>query len=93
MQFAVIARDGPNALDKRMLHRPAHLGGIQNLVAAGKWLDGGAMLGGDGGMIGSIVFYEVADRAELDVLLANEIFVQKGVWIDLEIVPFRRTKL
>ncbi len=92
MQFAVIARDNPNSLEKRMSHRPAHLEGIKALQASGRLLDAGAMLGDDGTMIGSIVTYDVVDRNELDALLRAEIFVSAGVWGDLEIIPIRRAQ-
>ena len=90
MQFTIIARDGASALDKRMANRPEHLAGITALKASGHLVDAGAMLGDDGGMIGSIVTYEVTDRAELDALLRKEIFVTAGVWRDIEIIPIRR---
>lgn len=93
MQFAVIARDNPDSLEKRMANRPVHLEGIKALKAAGQLLDAGAMLGEDGGMIGSIVTYEVPDRAALDAILRAEIFVSAGVWGDLEIVAFRRAQI
>ncbi len=93
MQFAVIARDNADVLDKRMANRPVHLAGIKALKASGHLIDAGAMLGHDGGMIGSIVTYEVADRAALDALLRVEIFVTAGVWVDIEIVPIRRAAI
>ncbi len=93
MQFTIIARDNANALDRRMANRPAHLAGITALKASGQLVDAGAMLGEDGGMIGSIVTYEVADRAALDALLRVEIFVTAGVWGDIEIIPIRRAAI
>ncbi len=93
MQFTIIARDNANALDRRMANRPAHLAGITALKASGQLVDAGAMLGDDGGMIGSIVTYEVADRAALDALLRVEIFVTAGVWGDIEIIPIRRAAI
>lgn len=93
MQFTVIARDHANILERRMANRPEHLAGIMALKAAGQLVDAGAMLGDDGGMIGSIVTYEVVDRAELDNLLRAEIFVTAGVWGDIEIIPVRRAAI
>ncbi len=93
MQFTVIARDHPDSLEKRMASRPVHLEGIKALKAVGQLLDAGAMLGEDGGMIGSVVTYEVADRAGLDAILRAEIFVSAGVWGDLEIIPIRRAQI
>lgn len=92
MQFTVIARDNTEegTLERRLANRDQHLERIHALKADGTIIDGGAMLDAAGRMVGSIVLYEVADRAALDALIASEIYYQQGVWKDLEILPFRR---
>ena len=90
MQFALICRDGPDALDRRLAVRDAHLAGVHALKRDGRILDGGALLDDAGRMIGSVVLCDFADRAALDAWLATEPFVLAQVWQDIEIVPFRQ---
>ncbi|QDL92779.1 hypothetical protein FDP22_13880 [Paroceanicella profunda] len=92
MQFTVIARDdtAPGTLDRRMAHRPEHLEGLFAGKKDGSIIDGGAIIGEDGNMAGSVMLYEAEDRAALDALLAAEVFYREKVWKDIEIIPIRR---
>ncbi|MCJ7449961.1 MAG: YciI family protein [Bacteroidales bacterium] len=91
MQFILIAYDGtePGALDRRMRSRPEHLEKISNVKKAGEFLFGGAILSDAGQMIGSVILYDVPDRAALDELLKNEPYIYNKVWEKIEIRPFR----
>ncbi len=95
MQFILIAYDetDPGAFDRRMKSRPEHLEKISKVKKAGKFLCGGAILNDKGSMIGSMILYEVEDRAELDKLLENEPYIYNKVWKNIEIRPFRLAKL
>jgi uncharacterized protein YciI len=44
-------------------------------------------------MIGSMILYEVPDRAFLDNLLKNEPYIYNKVWEKIEIKPFRLAKI
>lgn len=92
MQFTVIARDSTSegTLERRLANRDQHLKRIHELKADGVIIDGGAILDADGKMIGSVVLYDVPDRAALDAVIADEIYYQQGVWKDLDVLPFRR---
>lgn len=90
MQFALICRDGPDTLDRRMAARGEHLAGVHRLRRAGVILDGGAILDDAGRMVGSVVLCDFADRAALDAWLATEPFVRDGVWQQIEVLAFRR---
>jgi uncharacterized protein YciI len=91
MQFLVIARDGrdEDALERRMRTRPAHLEGIEPLVASGNVLVGAAILSGSGDMVGSMLLVEFPDRADVDAWLARDPYVTDEVWHEIEVHPFR----
>lgn len=95
MQFLLIAYDGtgPDAYDRRMESRPEHLEKIAAVKKAGEFVCGGAILNDDGRMIGSMILYEVPDRAALDERLKNEPYIYNKVWGKIEIHPFRMAKI
>jgi uncharacterized protein YciI len=95
MQFLLIAYDGTDskALDRRMKSRPEHLEKIAVVKKAGEFLCGGAILNDSGKMIGSMILYEVPDRATLDELLKKEPYIYNKVWEKIEIRPFRMAKI
>ncbi len=95
MQFILIAYDGTDAraLDRRMKSRPEHLGKIALVKKAGQFLCGGAILDDNGTMIGSMILYEVENRAELDRLLLDEPYIYNKVWGKIDIRPFRLARI
>jgi len=91
MQFIVIGRDGsdPEALNRRLAARPAHIELGTKHREEGKQLYGVAMLDDQERMIGSVVIVDFASRAELDAWLAVEPYVTGKVWETIEIYPGR----
>jgi len=91
MQFIVIAHDGedPQAFERRMKARPAHIEGAVRMKENGSMLTGGAILDDDGGMIGSVMIVEFPSRTELDAWLAQDPYVTGDVWRHIEVRPFR----
>ena len=91
MQFLLIAHDGTDkdAQKRRMAMRPEHLTKIQILKHSGEFLFGGAILDNNGNMIGSMILYEMPDRATLDERLKDEPYIYENVWKKIEVVPFR----
>ena len=91
MQFLLIAYDGNDegALERRMKVRGEHLEKIEVLKSRGECLAGGAILDDSGKMTGSMLIYEVPDRAALDEKLKDEPYLTNGVWQKIEIKPFR----
>ncbi|MDR2213407.1 MAG: YciI family protein [Pseudomonadales bacterium] len=87
MQFAVTAFDytDADALQRRMSQRDAHLAGVRELIAAGHFLSGGALLDATGKMIGSSLHLEFPDRASLDAQLARDPYVSGKVWEKIEV--------
>jgi uncharacterized protein YciI len=94
MQFLLIAYDGTDegALERRMKVREDHLNKVTVLKKNGEFLFGGAILDGNGKMIGSMIVYEFPDRQSLDAMLKEEVYITGGVWKKVEIQPFRHAK-
>ncbi|QGY00851.1 hypothetical protein MMSR116_02220 [Methylobacterium mesophilicum SR1.6/6] len=90
MQYVIVARDAPSALERRLAARGTHMEGIRARKQVGEIVDGGAILDEDGHMVGSIVMCEFPDRASLDAYLADEIYAREKIWDDIQIYPFRR---
>ena len=89
MRFVVHALDFPDAGDRRLAVREAHLEGVRRMKAAGTFVLGGALLDAAGGMIGSMMLVEFSDRAALDLWLAGEVYATGGVWETVDVRPFR----
>lgn len=89
MQFIVTGLDGTDsgAQERRMAARPAHLEQFEQMKAAGKFVFAAAMLDDQEKMIGSIVFCDFKDRAELDAWLKTEPYVVGKVWQNIDIKP------
>lgn len=91
MQFVVTAMDftDPAAIDRRMLHREAHLASVKVMIADGKLLSGGAILDDQGTMIGSTLHVEFPDRDTLEKHLEQDPYVIGKVWEDIDIKPVK----
>jgi uncharacterized protein YciI len=91
VQYVVIAWDGtdPEARPRRLAVRSDHLTAIRPLVDAGKVQVGGAILDGDGAMIGSVLIVDFETRGELDSWLAQDPYTTGGVWRSVDVRPFR----
>lgn len=90
MYFMVLVRDRPNALANRLEYRPRH---VDFWVGKGDPLKvGGAMLseGPDAEPVGSSFLIEADSAAEVRALLAEDPFMQAGVFSeDILIQPVR----
>jgi uncharacterized protein len=91
VQWLIIARDGTDeqALARRMAARAAHLENAAKLQARGHLVVGGALVDGDGRMIGSACVAQFATRDELDAWLRTDPYVTAKVWQDIQIMPYR----
>lgn len=95
MQFVVTAMDytDPEAIDRRMQHREAHLEGVRDLIANGHIHSGGAILDDDGKMIGSTLHIEYPDRKSLAARLESDPYVAGKVWESIDIKPVKLVPL
>ena len=92
MQFLITAFDGKDsgALARRMDVRPAHIEYVKKAIEEGKHLYGGAILDGDGKMIGSVMVVNYPSKeAILKEWFSEEPYVTGNVWQEIDIKPFR----
>lgn len=91
MEFLLLAYDGndPEAMNRRLGARQAHLDGVRAMIEAGTFIDGGAILNDAGDMVGSTLYVEFDSREDLDTWLKTDPYVTAGVWVDIEVKPIR----
>lgn len=87
--FALICRDAPGVLERRLAARVEHMAGLKVEKSAGRIVDGGAILDAEGRMTGSVVLCRFDSRAELDDYLEREVYAREGIWGDIEIIEMR----
>jgi uncharacterized protein YciI len=87
MQFLLTCHDGkdPEALDRRMAARPAHLANSEKMREKGSLILGAAMLNDEGKMCGSIIVLNVSSREEVDKYLKDEPYTVGNVWQQVEV--------
>lgn len=92
MQYVVHAYDhtGPDALDRRMAARPAHLAYVAQLKEKGQFLLGGALLNSDGNMMGSMLVLDMETEDQLNDYLQADPYIVQGVWDRIDVKPFRQ---
>ena len=90
MHYVIHAYDHPNALDRRMAARPAHIDYVGELKVAGKFLLGGALLDSAGNMIGSMLILNLETEDELTTYLHMDPYIVQAVWDKIDRKPFRQ---
>ena len=79
MPYIVTAHDFPNALEKRMAARQAHLDALAGMKAEGTVLYAAALLNDAEEMAGSMLVVDM-DAAAIDAWLETEPYILQGVW-------------
>ena len=87
MLFALMCLDKPNALEVRMGAREAHLAYVRERIEQVKLA--GPLLDDEGGMAGSLLILEVADRAAAEAFNAADPYTLAGLWGSVEIRAFK----
>lgn len=96
MIYAIIGEDIPNSLEKRMAARPAHLKRVDELIAAGKLVLGGAFPAidsndpGPAGMTGSLIVAEFSSLEEATAWINADPYVTEGVFAKVTVKPYRK---
>lgn len=95
MEFLIIAYDGkdPDALNRRMKVREAHLRYARIMKEQGHFIEGGAILDEEGKMIGSTLLLRFESRKALDQWLNNDPYKLGNVWLKVEVRPIKLVKL
>jgi uncharacterized protein YciI len=87
MLYAMIAKDKPQSLDKRLAVRPVHL---EHLNAIGeKLVFAGALLGADGNPEGSLCILQADSLEAATATFMADPFVKEGVFASVEVKPWR----
>lgn len=94
MEFLITAYDGtdPDALDRRLKVREAHLNYARLMKKRGHFVKGGAILDEEGKMIGSTLLLRFPSRKALDQWLNNDPYKLGNVWVKIEVLPIRLVK-
>ena len=89
MQFLILGYDGNDegAQARRQEARPKHLAMGGELLTAGNFWYGAALLDDDKNMIGSSLVMDFPSREELDAYLKVEPYVVGDVWKTVEVRP------
>ena len=91
MQYVITAYDGtdPDAIDRRLDAREAHIRLCDELKAKGHILFGAALLDENDQMAGSVMIVDFDSQKDLEDWLDEEPYVTGNVWVDIEIAPCR----
>lgn len=81
--FALRAVDKPNSLELRLATRPAHLDYWKDRMD--KIVLGGPILDDEGKPAGSLMVFEVADKAEAEALVAADPYALAGLFGEVAI--------
>lgn len=92
MLYVVVAHDGDDdgAQARRAAARPAHIENGTRRSEAGGLPLGGAIIGPDGNMVGSVLVIEAADEDEARAIVEGDPYTAAGVWVEYRIYPFKR---
>jgi len=94
MLYAIIGRDGPEALAKRRAARPAHLERLKALLADGRLVLAGPLPAidaadpGPAGFVGSLIVAEFASLAAAQAWADADPYVTDGVYATVEVHPY-----
>lgn len=97
MWYAIIAKDIPDSLDKRLSARPEHLARLSTLQDAGRLLLAGPFPAidstdpGTNGYTGSLIVAEFNNLEDAKEWANNDPFVTAGVYDQVTVKPFRKT--
>lgn len=89
-QFLILANDYTDAyaLERRLAIRPQHVGRMAVEKASGNFVFGGAKLGDDGNMVGSMLVINADSVAAARQWAQQDPYVTGKVWESVEVLPF-----
>jgi uncharacterized protein len=90
-QYLITAYDytDPGALQRRMNVRPHHFDEARELKKSNNFIFGGAILGDEGKMVGSVMVMQFETDEELEVWKQNEPYITQQIWESYDIKPFK----
>lgn len=96
MLYVLIGEDAPESLPARMAARPAHLARLEALRDEGRLFVAGPMPAidspdpGPAGFSGSLVIAEFASLGDAEAWLAQDPYVQQGVFARTSVRPYKK---
>lgn len=96
MLYAIVGEDISNSQVKRVAARPTHLKRVDELIAAGKLVLGGAFPAidsidpGPAGMTGSLIVAEFNSLEEAKGWINADPYVTEGVFAKVTVKPLRK---
>jgi uncharacterized protein len=95
MRYVIHAYDytDEQAPERRLMARPLHFDQARTLKANGHFVLGGALLGPEDQMIGSLMVLDFDEEAQLQAWLATDPYVTGRVWEKIDVKPFRQADI
>lgn len=96
MLYAIVGKDAPGTLDRRLAARPQHLARLNALQAEGRLILAGpfpaidAADPGPAGFTGSLIVAEFASLDDARAWADADPYVTAGVYAKVEVKPFKR---
>ncbi|MHB8473672.1 MAG: YciI family protein [Gammaproteobacteria bacterium] len=96
MLYAIISRDVPDSLPRRLAARPAHLQRLESLRDAGRLVLAGphpaidSVDPGPAGFSGSLIVAEFADLAAAQAWADADPYVAAGIYAEVTVKPFKK---
>jgi hypothetical protein len=87
MLFVAVCTDKPGALERRLAVRPKHLEWVAAQGAA--IAQAGPMMDASGQTVGSIFFYEGGSREAVEARMAQDPYMQAGIFESVILRQFR----
>ncbi len=94
--YAIVGRDVPGSLERRLAARPAHLSRLEALRDAGRLLLAGPFPAidspdpGPAGYSGSLIVAEFEDLEAARAWAGADPYVAAGVYAEVAVQPFRK---
>ena len=96
MLYAIIARDAPDSLEKRLATRPAHLERLNALLDQGRLILAGPHPAldtndpGEAGFSGSLIVAEFNSLEDAEAWAAGDPYQHAGVYAAVTVKPFKK---
>ncbi len=96
MLYAILGRDAPNSLERRLAVRPAHVERLNALLTEGRLILAGPLPTidspdpGPAGFQGSLVVAEFPSLEDARIWADADPYTAAGVYAAVEIYPFRK---
>jgi uncharacterized protein len=97
MWYAIIAKDTPNSLEKRMAARPDHIARLTTLQEQGRLMVAGPFPAidstdpGPAGFTGSLIIAEFENITTAQSWADADPYISAGVYQEVQVKPFRKT--